>query len=106
MRTTRAIGSPASSIPIHSNVRASPEASSTRPRIQCRRGVCIQNTATAREPPEKPISTPGLTPGSCALCHDLVGNVARHRVVVVELHGEAGAPLGHAPQFGNVAEHF
>ena len=41
-----------------------------------------------------------------ALRHDFVGDVAGDGVVVVELHGEAGAAFGHAAEVADVAEHF
>jgi hypothetical protein len=43
---------------------------------------------------------------SGTLLHDLVRYVARHRIVMMELHGERRAPLGHRPQVGDVAEHL
>ncbi|GAD09533.1 hypothetical 66.3 kda protein in hag2 5'region [Gluconobacter frateurii NBRC 103465] len=43
---------------------------------------------------------------SSGLCHDLFCHVTRHRIVVVELHGEGCTTLRCRTQMGNVAEHF
>src|SRR3954471_8850788 len=40
------------------------------------------------------------------LLGDLGGDVARHFLVPVELHGEIGASLRHRPEVGRVAEHL
>src|SRR5881275_2341510 len=40
------------------------------------------------------------------LLGDLGGDVARHFLVPVELHGEIGAALRHRPEVGRVAEHL
>ena len=63
-------------------------------------------TRLASPPSSKLLAPPSVTmPGAARLLHDRFLDRSRRFLVVGELHGVGGAPLGHGAQGGRVPEH-